>query len=121
VGAELRGEFTINQERDMPKHTAGPWAFTEGDAERRASSSVHKADDPEFQIAHVTCEWQNDQQRAEDIANAKLIAAAPELLAACEWVVETIQGGDSFEKLDPWAKEIVAAVRATIAKAKGEA
>lgn len=65
----------------MSKHTKGPWAFTEGDAKRMAMSNVFKADDPEFLIAYVTCEWQNPHQRAEDIANARIIAAAPEMLA----------------------------------------
>ncbi len=38
--------------------------------------------DSGFQIAHVICEGNNNAQRDEDIANAHLISAAPELLRA---------------------------------------
>jgi hypothetical protein len=72
---------------DEVTHTPGPWAYAEGDAERRASSQVFKANDKDFVVAFVTCEWLNPDQRAEDIANARLIASAPELLAE---LVETV-------------------------------
>lgn len=64
-------------------HAPGPWAFEEGDRDRRGMSSIRKANDREFLIAHVLCDFRNDDVRAEDIANARLIAAAPELLEAC--------------------------------------
>lgn len=68
------------------KHSPGPWAFSVGDADRRSSSEVFKADDNEFRIASVMCEWANKAQRAEDIANARLIAAAPDMLYFLEKV-----------------------------------
>ncbi len=70
-------------ETTIGTHSPGPWAFKEGDAERRAMSDVFKAADKEFTIAQVNCEWANKAQRAEDIANARLIAAAPDFLAVC--------------------------------------
>ena len=70
----------------MP-HTPGPWAFKEGDASRNAMSDVFKATDEDFKIANVVCESRNVKVREIDIGNARLIAAAPELLAACEAVM----------------------------------
>jgi hypothetical protein len=93
------------------KHTPGPWAFTEGRKDMRQASAVHKAGDKEFLIAHVICENMNMAQRTEDIANARLMAASPDLLVA-------LQG---FLHADPdvFAAELAAA-RAAIAKATGK-
>ena len=82
------------QKKTAATHTPGPWGFQEGDKERRGSSTVHKASDKEFTIAHVTCESLNVAQREEDIANARLIAVAPELLAACEQSLSLSQHAD---------------------------
>jgi hypothetical protein len=62
--------------------TAGPWAFEEGDREKRDMARVFKANDREFLIAYVLCDWRNELARADDIANARLIAAAPKLAEA---------------------------------------
>jgi hypothetical protein len=93
------------------EHSSGPWDFTEGRAEMREASSVHKKGDKEFTIAHVICESRNQKQRAEDIANARLIAAAPELLEVLEMVATLDRCPTAGEK-----RQIAAA----IAKAKGE-
>jgi len=98
------------------KHTPGPWRFSEGDKERRAMSEVFKKNDKTFQIALVTCEWSNPHARAEDIANARLIAAAPELLAACEALCSSDENG-RFGK--PSFPEAIQKAREAIAKAKG--
>src|SRR5687768_10336855 len=71
-------------------HTAGDWAFTVGDKERRNMSTVHKADDETFLIAYVICEAVNPHQRAEDVANARLLAASPRLLAACRHLIDIL-------------------------------
>jgi hypothetical protein len=99
-------------------HTPGPWAFTEGDADRRAMSEIHKAEDKTFQIGYVTTEWRNPKQRAEDLANARLIAAAPDLLAA---LVRLVACPDvNLDMLSP--ETIVAAdqARDAIRKARGQ-
>lgn len=49
-------------------------------------------------------------------ANARLIAAAPELLAALQFAVDTEQAGWEGEEEPSWMK----VARATIAKARGE-
>ncbi len=98
-----------------PKHTPGPWAFTEGDVERRAMSEVFKAKDKTYGIALVNCEWSNPSARAEDIANARLIAAAPDLLAACKSIMELLLNGSPTVPSAP----IKAGVLDAIAKAEG--
>ena len=50
-------------------------------------------------------------------ANAALIAAAPELLAACEAMAAQLGGGDSFTQWEAAKAQMLAA----IAKARGEA
>jgi hypothetical protein len=96
-------------------HTPGPWAFTEGDKGRREMSVIHKANDREFLLGYAITESQNPHQRAEDIANARLFAAAPDLLAACKAILLSI--GDD----DPdWREESgLQAVKDAIAKAEG--
>lgn len=84
------------------KHTPGPWAFTEGDAERRANSEVYKLGDKAFRIAEVNCEWLNKKQRAEDLANLRLIAAAPELLAALQLVLKRWTFNDNQQHTHNW-------------------
>jgi hypothetical protein len=50
-------------------------------------------------------------------ANAALIAAAPDMLAACEAIAAQLGGGDSFTQWEAAKAQLLAA----IAKAKGEA
>lgn len=93
------------------RHTAGPWAFKEGDRDRRSMSDVFKAEDPEFRIAYVTCEFLNKQQRAEDIANARLIASAPAYALAWSMVPDEVQQRifDALHKPDTsWVEGAIA-------------
>lgn len=66
------------------KHTTGPWRIDEtSDTQTIAVESE--------QAEHI-CILQNDNAdrtdfNKQDLANAKLIAAAPELLAACQQLV----------------------------------
>lgn len=74
------------KEKRTTKHTPGPWHFIEGDAKRHGSSVITKAEDTDFIIGHIICESVNAEQRAEDIANARLIAAAPELMEIVQYI-----------------------------------
>lgn len=111
---------TKTKKKDQPKasHSHGPWAFTEGDASRRDCSSVYKASDKEFLIAHVICESRNQLARAEDIANARLIAAAPELLQAAKSALLLLTL--NLDESDHVPK-IVTQLESVIAKAEGGA
>ena len=105
------------------KHTPGPWVVAEGDSNGQAV--VRNAD-----IEIATC-WHHcvDGIEREMRANARLIAAAPELLAALDDLAEMCQqsrkyivlsddgGMDAYNS----TAEAILAARAAIAKAKGEA
>lgn len=102
------------------KHSEGPWAFEEGDREKRDMARIFKAKDREFLIGYTLCDFRNELQRAEDVANARLMAAAPDLLAACEWLVKASESNGYFGSNDKPTKMLVDA-RAAIEKAKGGA
>lgn len=69
------------------KHTPRPWAFSE------ESGEVYYADkDVQPLIAIVSCE--NCQTHKQYLADGKLIAAAPELLAALQSAYELIDNSD---------------------------
>lgn len=90
------------------QHTPGPWRIE--DKERILS------DCPEFRImcsdgyiAGV------DSTRAENAANARLIAAAPELLEALEAIIASADAGNAAI-----LNRLLDQARAAIAKARGE-
>ena len=79
------------------KHTPGPWHVANGCQIRSAKDQIAKA-------------WM--MRNGEGLANANLIAAAPELLAALEMVMRRGRIDDSEEAMNQ--------VAAAITKAKGE-
>ena len=111
----------------MTKHTAGPWqtdetiVFVEGKEE-------------DFAICHTQAKHTNTLPYETSLANARLIATAPELLQALEETVEWMENA-SFDYSDGtvahgvdqgeyygWKghKELVEKMKNAIAKAKGE-
>ena len=76
----------------MSKHTVGPWKASEG-----LPSDVWHIDMPErsFSVVVSRADSDYDMPVSEVQANARLIAAAPELLAALEDVVESAQANCS--------------------------
>lgn len=101
-------------------HTPGPWVAPLSSTRMRGRRRYSLEQDPHY--AHL---WFGDLllndlvPDATQDANARLIAAAPQLLAACEAVFATVaypapEGGSWWRLTD---KE-VAQVRAAIAKAK---
>lgn len=96
------------------KHTPGPWhTFRQG-----TKHFVSQAADEEFRFAHAVVfetHYHPDNivaARNEAESNARLIAAAPDLLAALQDVAEYWAGGDI-------PADIYAGMRAAIAKATG--
>jgi hypothetical protein len=89
-------------------HTAGPWAVNPLVAQ--VDAFVGGKPLPICQLLWPT----KERSEAETEANARLIAAAPDLLAACEALVEGMQacGVDG-----PYLQQAISA----IARAKGEA
>lgn len=89
----------------MTQHTPGPWEL------------VKQEDD--FEIKHKVYfigSVYDFNQFPENEANARLIAAAPDLLEALEYMIEEATSGQFS---NPSEEEIQKA-RAAIAKAKGE-
>lgn len=92
------------------KHTPGPWYALRG---QRNISIRHKTGDkflPMVNVASVRGNFPADCPYGSSEANARLIAAAPELLDALELIANT--GMD--------ARQCMLTARAAIAKATGE-
>lgn len=113
----------------MTKHSPGPWTIGfkghninmiyggDGIAVAQTFLPLHTGVD---EIPKL----ENNPRWASELANARLIAAAPDLLAAvraCEkWIVDLAESGDAGF-WDAGKTEEVKAARAAIAKATGEA
>lgn len=90
----------------MSKHTHGPW-ITNGRAIEQ------DADDDALVVAYA-----EDEQNDDWEANARLIAAAPDLLEACKIALaETLRANEHFKSVSP----ATAMLEAAIAKAEGRA
>lgn len=92
------------------KHTPGPWHIASGGAVIGRECAVAVVN------TYTALQKLTDAERE---ANACLIAAAPELLAALEWIIEAADDSDNMKATDlveciPWES-----IRAAIAKAKG--
>lgn len=117
----------------MSEHTPGPWTFDgeEGIVKEGVVTPYHGIVTTEQRIAAIyvandfdfpSSEAEEDFQE-EAIANARLIAAAPDLLAACKTALRylTVQIPYSpSEQGDSDFVPTVQALRAAIAKAKGD-
>lgn len=101
-------------------HTPGPWKVaTRLYSEKRGVICVEHACWDALDV--IMPHWANSETPDEHFANARLIAAAPDLLAACKSVV-----GSGYYMTDPLnapqdyvGKMAIENVRAAIAKAEG--
>lgn len=94
-----------------PQHTPGPW-FYDG----QNSCGAHVIHVAQGEIAEAFGDsWSDEGQQAE--ANAHLIAAAPEMLAALEEAYRILLEDEGYQPYNPKVKQIAAA----IAKANGGA
>lgn len=97
----------------LTKHTPAPWHVD-------GNGFVHSING--LRIADPYCDDQDDMPDSEIEANARLIAAAPDLRKACEKVLQdkAAQYADTFDsRMDH--DETVIALRAALAKARDEA
>jgi hypothetical protein len=94
----------------MVKHTPGPWHVEENRAYHTSFLIYSQAGNQLAQCFN----WQNKSFDIAADANARLIAAAPELLEALEWVL------NSYEHEYQTKLPAFIAARAAIAKATGE-
>ena len=116
----------------MSKHTPGPWVVfinDAGDAHTGWPISIHPKDNNEKSIVRTggmyPYEWDEYTSQAEAVANARLIAAAPDLLEALQEISAFMQGHELW--VDgmiryPGDKEITPSeiARAAIKKAIGD-
>ncbi len=104
--------------KSTPTPTPGPWIALRGvDGEpHRWGVFQAVADRPNYHIASVENGAPGDTLKTEE-ANARLFAAAPDLLAL---LVEARSWVDGDEKIFPREQDICNRIDAAIAKARGE-
>jgi hypothetical protein len=95
-------------------HTAGPW-----ETEANENGDCHVMSSDGTAIADMACDYSGIELLSEHEANARLIAAAPdmiyslkEFIALVDMGVNPVTGGDGY---------VVQKARAAISKATGEA
>ena len=98
----------------MKKHTPGPWAILD----RAEDSRTHISNG-----AHIVCTLGTTRTDGSPnhSPNALLIAAAPDLLEACESFLQMLKTGSNCDKRNPYTIPEVKAAISAILKAKGEA
>lgn len=97
------------------KHTPGPWAIGKNHDAESEDFIIRQGDDPDSPAIASAFVDHIGLTEEESMANARLIAAAPELLAALERLVSACEKGDP----ETIAENVVFAKR-NIRKAKGE-
>jgi hypothetical protein len=107
----------------MPQdqHTPGPWHMGEGNGE----GSIFMTGEGRMRFENGTtlypiCTMVRGWKRAEDDANARLIAAAPALLEALEWLTRSpSMTGPAGTTAYIISDERMQAAKAAVAAAKG--
>ena len=98
----------------MAKHTEGPWSVEVVDGAQAENGeqllAVCASAPGQERAILVTCNLWQRRDNPESLANARLIAAAPDLLAACQAMLEANYMPDS-------TMAIAVTARAAIAKA----
>ena len=95
----------------MSKHTPGPWTANKPTRDN-GRAEIHAG----CMLVAQAFNWMLDAEGDEQCwADARLIAAAPDLLEALKEIVDAADGA-GWEQLDPSFKK----ARAAIAKATGE-
>lgn len=100
---------------DIAKFTPGPWA-ARPDENSSCEWEVVKNDPRKTSISQdpwFICLCMDDADGASAKGNAHLIAAAPELYAACQYIVDAAENGDEMTAVEM--------ATAALAKARGEA
>lgn len=102
----------------MPKnkHTPGPWKVWTA----RRSKDIEIQHNGKVPIVKWSGFDESFRKHSEHLANARLLAASPELLTACEEALEWLRhhGGDALPKNEPGLMALIANLEAAIDKAK---
>lgn len=108
----------------MSRHTPGPWRHDDPDSGRMTQVFSGENATDGFLVAYVIHESVNEEQKATDEGNARLIAAAPDMLRALRQAEDGLASS-----LATWRQEngdntsVIGAlrfVRKAISKAQGE-
>jgi hypothetical protein len=115
----------------VAEHTPGPWEISGDEEGWTIRMGTALADDGRWQVQHrIELDWgdtydgEGDNSQYEEAeANARLIAAAPDLLAALEGVTAYIEDhrGDGGDGIMCTGCRLWKQARAAIARARGEA
>lgn len=97
------------------KHTPGPWVFN-----AEADEITCDARDGKVEIAYVQTGF-NEPFESEQQANARLICAAPDLLAACQVLIRDMNAVDAAGQYGTELQPGIYYARKAIAKATGVA
>lgn len=100
----------------MSKHTLGPWSVSDGLSTRRLVADVQDGHQglKRWAVVH------DGKTEGDAQADARLIAAAPELLEACEQAIGVLTepGVMGVDEWKAWQKRTIVAARAAVEKAK---
>lgn len=99
------------------QHTPGPWNLQVGVEENRCYVWGGKASPEQTFIAHVYCKLHGKVNRAEEKANARLIAAAPELLKVAREALTLLALSPHSFRFLPTVQKVEEKLDQTIAKA----
>ena len=105
--------LNFKDERMETKHTPGPWAY-----HNTPTPFIHVAAGG-LPICQIYTSTAHGQSMGEQFANARLIAAAPELLAALQEVTMVLDALLNVRGNEPDQDSISGRARAAIAKATG--
>lgn len=98
----------------MNKHTAGPWQTDRNNVHAGQIATIHGCIGNDW-VEIWSPQWPDSEETQE--ANARLMAAAPELFEALDQIQRRIAAGD----LDEWSLQSLERIAAeAIEKAKGE-
>lgn len=95
------------------KHTPGPW---EVEIDGDLAISVQ----PIATVVSVYDGSETNEKKQIDLANASLIAAAPELLGAVDWIARTVHQAHHDGEIETCQKNTCCHARTVIAKAEGK-
>lgn len=98
----------------VAQHTPGPWAICTDKPEFAKTYDLAQDTDCPSEVLATIRLYGNDETRW---ANARLIAAAPELLQALEHALERLEASQPTVGTATW--EVIKEARAAIAKANG--
>jgi hypothetical protein len=104
------------------KHTPGPWAISAAARCGNELMIVAPSSDGSIHVCEVTTNGKSNNKKImpEQEANARAIAALPELLAACRLFVEYDNDTELDNDITILAYNVArSAIRAAIAKAEG--